>query len=270
MTALQTLQQHFQNYILQQELDFLAEVRGPDKEFAIERLDIYREGYVLRLLEVLTKNFPILAKWLGEEVFEQIGQEYIALYPSQFFTVGYYGHELADFIARQNASWAAVGGDLARFSWTLNQAIESADKPVANRQDLLAVPQQHWADIRIQLHPSVQQLKLSSNAPEIWKKLDKGESAPTAQIIASPQVWVIWRKGIQAFFAPQTESEAWMLATMAAGKTFAEICEGLNQWHQEEEIAPFAVNLLIRWIDEGMVTSIRKCLQTSPQSHLLQ
>ncbi|MFN7098654.1 MAG: putative DNA-binding domain-containing protein, partial [Gammaproteobacteria bacterium] len=58
MTALQTLQQHFQNYILQQELDFLAEVCGPDKEFAIERLDIYREGYVLRLLEVLTKNFP--------------------------------------------------------------------------------------------------------------------------------------------------------------------------------------------------------------------
>ena len=70
--SLRELQENFQAYILAQDKPIL-DVICTDEANAIERINVYRVGYSLRLLEVLEKDFPFLKKFVGHDLFEKMG-----------------------------------------------------------------------------------------------------------------------------------------------------------------------------------------------------
>ena len=49
------------------------------------RLRVYSDAFRLRLIEALQANYPVLAKFSGEEAFARLAQEYLAVYPSRHF-----------------------------------------------------------------------------------------------------------------------------------------------------------------------------------------
>ncbi|XZF14630.1 HvfC/BufC family peptide modification chaperone [Chitinophagaceae bacterium MMS25-I14] len=65
-----------------------------------ERLSIYSNGYVLRLLECMGADYPALKSFLGDAVFHQFAKAYLAQNPSHSFTLYALGAAFPDFLER--------------------------------------------------------------------------------------------------------------------------------------------------------------------------
>ena len=76
--SLADLQRAFQDYVLASDPGFTAKVRDTSKADRTLLLDVYRDGYALRLIEVLTNDFPGLLAMAGPEDFDRMARAYVA------------------------------------------------------------------------------------------------------------------------------------------------------------------------------------------------
>lgn len=253
--SLQTLQATFQKYITQNTHEIDVSIANPPKGDKLERLAIYGEGYYFRLIEAACLDYRCLSFLIGEE-FGDVFIDYINAHPSTYFTVHYIGFDLPQFLRKQFAEKPHLA-EIAEFEIALNAAQDAKDIPIATLDHLRAIPPDDWAHLTFTFHPSFQILNFQWNVPDIWQGFLKG--GPVDPVLSqTPICLTIWRKTFDAFYYVVDEREKWMLEQMLARKTFAEVCEGLTGWFdKEDEIAPYALNILLRWINEEMISSIQ-------------
>lgn len=126
-----------------------------------QRLQIYRNNYVISLSEVLEACYPLLRAVIGEECFSALARHYVMHHPLTSADVSTYGAGLESSIAAlphllQSVPYAA---DLARFEWQLDavqQSYATAPRPDCQpltRLAALSAAQQ--AQVRLQLSPWV-------------------------------------------------------------------------------------------------------------------
>ena len=92
--SLGDLQRAFQDYVLAASETFQAAVRDTSKADRATLLDVYRDGYALRLIEVLTGDYPGLMAMAGPDDFDYMARAYIAAHPSPHRSVRWYGDEM--------------------------------------------------------------------------------------------------------------------------------------------------------------------------------
>jgi hypothetical protein len=133
---------------------------------AEQRLGIYANAYYARLLECLRESFPVLARAMGREVFDEFAFEYLQRYPSRSYTLGRLGDRFADFLnetrpdrppdgsASPSVGWPDFLIDLARLEWTIEQVFDGPgveSRRQLTLEDLRAVPQSRWLDAKLVL-----------------------------------------------------------------------------------------------------------------------
>ena len=126
--SLGDLQRAFQDYLVRDSEAFEVAVRDTKKADRVTLLDVYRDGYALRLIEVLTNDYPGLMAMAGPADFDHVARAYIAAHPSRHPSVRWFGRGLADFMATTapySAAPAAV--EMVRFEWALGEAFDSPD-----------------------------------------------------------------------------------------------------------------------------------------------
>lgn len=256
MAALLKLEQSFKDCMLDETLDMQGQVVSDAKASAEERVQVYVEGYRLRLLEVLEDNFAGLHGLLGDQQFDQMGRAYIAAHPSTHPSVRWFSQKLPEFL-HSTAPYDAHPhlAEMAAFEWAQGLAFDSADVPTLDMQALATIPPTAWGQVTFQFHPSVQRLDLQSNMPKFWQAL-QAEQEPPAISEDEPASWLVWRKELDTHWRSLAEDEAVMLDAAQLGASFAELCEGLCQWHAPESVAMQAASYLKLWLADGLVTGI--------------
>ena len=79
--------------------DEAREMVLPSKTLSsLERLDIYRDMYLLRMEEALSIDYPSLKHFLGDEEFMRMVARYVDVYPSRSYTLNRLGDHLCEFI----------------------------------------------------------------------------------------------------------------------------------------------------------------------------
>src|SRR5215471_4865055 len=126
--SLADLQRAFQDYVLAGSDVFTAQVRDTSKADRVTLLDVYRDGYALRLIEVLTNDFPGVLAMAGPEEFDAMARAYIAAHPSHHPSVRWFGKRLAEFLAATAPyDRTPAAAEMARFEWALSAAFDSVD-----------------------------------------------------------------------------------------------------------------------------------------------
>lgn len=257
MSGLPLAESGFQDYVLGTESGFAGEIAGADDAFRRTRLDIYRNAYRLRLLEVLGNDFPVLKSHAGDEWFEAAALRYIEDRPSVFRNVRWFGAGFPGFL-HEKAGHAGrpVLAELARFEWMLGLAFDAADQETTGFEEVASVAPEAWPGLRFISHASLQVLELRTNAVAIWKSIAGDEPGKPAEAASERQSWAIWRKDLSPYFRSLAADEAWALCAMREGSSFGEICAGLCDWVAEEEAAPRAAQLLRGWVDDGWIAGL--------------
>jgi hypothetical protein len=254
MSALGQLQREFQEYLLRGDEAVVARVAGTARVPAGTRLGIYAGAYRSRLAEALASNYPVLARLLGEADFDSLAAEYVAAHDSPFYSIRYYGDELAKFLAtREHYAAAPVLAELAQWEWAMTAVFDAADAAPLGPEDMARIPPGRWAQLRLRWHPSVQRLTLWWNVPQLWKALSEDGERPEMTLGTAPAEWLLWREDLTSYFRSLGKAEAGVLDAARSGWPFGELCALLCEDLGESEAPAQAAALLRGWIGAGLI-----------------
>lgn len=251
MSTFQKTLENFQAYVLDKDTQITQTIMGPDQEFRETRMNIYLEGYALRLLELLSKNFGALRILAGDELFERFGRDYISSHPSHHFSIRYFGDQFSSFLATHPES-EPIFAEVAAFEYALEYAMDAPDASHLCFEDLAKLPPEAWADLTLKTHPSLQTLEFSYPTPTLVSAIQKEEERPTLTRVEPSTPWLIWRFNLRALFQALSPEQQQMMQAIQSGQTFAEICDALCDIMEEEKVVSFAAENLRRWISEGI------------------
>ena len=257
--SLGDLQRAFQDYLLASSESFQAAVRDTRKADRITLLDVYRDGYALRLIEVLTNDYPGLMAMAGPADFDHMTRAYIAANPSRHPSIRWYGRGVADFLGATppyNRSPDAV--EMARFEWALGEAFDSPDVPPITADALMALPPEAWETLAFTALPSLRRLTLAFEVPQAWQRREDVEPGNLEVARApDPLVWAIWRPDLVSNFRSLDHDEAAMLDTLVEGRPFPDLCEAVSPFTGEEHAPARAASLLRAMVEGGIIAGFR-------------
>ncbi|MEO8402779.1 MAG: DNA-binding domain-containing protein [Gammaproteobacteria bacterium] len=257
MSKLANQQVSFQQYLLNNNPEFISQVVSTQKVPAERRLAIYHDAYHFRLIDALANNYPGLKQYLGCDQFERMARLYISDAPSPYRSIRWYGDKLFYFLKNQSDYYDyPYLSELAEFEWAMTLAFDARDAFVLQIEDMMRIKPEAWIDMRLQLQPALQRHDFYWNVVPIWQAITDSDHLPDPIVSDQAQPWVIWRTDYNVRFCLLKKEEAWAVDASIHGSTFSEICEGLCQWINEEAAGAYAASLLKSWIESGLITNI--------------
>jgi hypothetical protein len=257
--SLDDLQRAFQDYLLATSDAFQSAVRDTSKADRITLLDVYRDGYVLRLIEALTTDYPGVMAMAGTADFDHMARAYITAHPSRHPSVRWYGRGLADFLANTEPySRTPAASEMARFEWALGEAFDSPDVTPITADALMALPQEAWETLSFTTLPSLRRLILAFEAPQAWQRREEVEPG-NLEVDRAPEplTWAIWRPDLVSNFRSLDADEAAMLVVLVEGRPFPHLCEVVAPFTGEEQAPARAAGLLRAMVEGGMIAGFR-------------
>lgn len=252
------LQTQFQSYLLLgHKSEIERHVMATDKASAEQRLAVYGNAYRLRLLEVLGEDFPGLKGLLGTESFTALGLAYIDAYPSEHRSIRWFGRHLSHFLReRAPHNDRPELAEMAVFEWVQGEVTDAADSPVYSTEQLAAVSPAHWPNMRVILQPALRRLELYWNVPMVWRAIHDGGAMPVSEHSERPLPWLLWRRSLEVYWRSLANDEHWAIQACLDGRSFGEICQGLNERSPVPDVALRAASLLKQWLSEDLVAHI--------------
>jgi len=246
------LQRQFQDYVLHRDPTILDRVQATDHADAATRMNVYAEGYALRLLEALQTDHPGLRAIAGADDFERLGRAFIAAHRSAHRNLRWYGEGLAQFLASEPA-WCARPelADMARFEWAMAASFDALDASCLSRDALTGIHADHWPRLSFIVHPAVRRVNLRSNAPFAWSAQARGEDPPTLRCDSNETTWLLSRRSLRVRYRAMASDEAAAFERLAAHTSFAQWCGELGAVVGEAQAAHRAVDLLNQWLADG-------------------
>jgi hypothetical protein len=253
VSKLADVQGDFQAYLLRGSDGITPHLIGTARVPLQTRLSIYADAYRSRLAEALAANFPVLAKLLDAD-FDALASAYVHTHDSPYFSIRYYGDDLARFLAAHEAyAPVPVLAELARWEWAMTLVFDAADAQPLTHATLARVPPEQWAQLRFQWHPSVQRLALNWNVPQTWQALSDHAERPPTLFSHTPMQWLLWRQELTSYFRSLPPSEAAALDAARSGWPFGELCALLCDEVGDAQAPLQAATLLRGWVDSGLI-----------------
>jgi len=255
MNDLANLQALFQEHVVHGTQENVDVFIGDQKASAKERAGVYYNAYRLRLIEILRIDFPGLCALMTAEEFTALGQRYLDVHPSHYPTVRWFGKYLATFLANDDVlAERSYLAEMATFEWARGKAFDAANSEVVSIDELGAVPAEDWPSLCLEFHSSLQRSSYTWNIGPIWRAVNAELAVPEPITLSKPKQLALWRKDLVIYWRSFGEAEAWALDTFVSGGSFADVCAGLCDWFDAEEVPVEAAGMLRQWITEGLVT----------------
>lgn len=108
---------------------------------AEQRLAIYRDSYVSRLVACLIDDYPRVHEALGDARFHELAGRFIARHPSQSFSLNAFGAGFAGWLSRARVlKHRLFFRDLARVEWAMVEAVHAPEEPSLRPESIASAP----------------------------------------------------------------------------------------------------------------------------------
>ena len=191
-----------------------------------DRLNIYRNDFVARLIHVLLITYPVCAKITGAVFFRALCMQYIKHYKPTSYNLEDYGAELADFIAHYpHAEQLPYLSDVARLEWYYQRVTIGADVIPYDWQVFANIPEHQQANIIFQLPSNHYLLRSQFPLQQIWQANQIDNNDYEIDWESTENYFFIWRKDLKTQIEKLTRVEWNLLNAIADKKTFAQLSE---------------------------------------------
>ena len=224
---------------------------GTPEHPAVERIAIYADMYLWRLVEALRETFPNLVRSLGDETFAGLAEDYLRRHPSEHHDVGQVGRHLAAFLREFPDPERPDLADLAELEWARQEVFFAPPAEPVGSAVLAGLDAEAISRTGLVLSPALQVLVLAHAATPLWRRLEDGE--PPDPPSPDPGPVAVWRSGFDVFHAALPHDEAAALEAARSGDSLATICAAFDD---REDPATAAHGALSSWLDEGWIVSV--------------
>lgn len=257
MTDFARLQDSFQRGVMDGDDAVMAEILDSPQEGRDVLFGVYRNAYVLRLVEIVQSDHELLHAYLGDDGFDGAARAYIAARPSRNANARWFSQGFPDFLKTTEpySQYPAVG-ELAWLEKALNDAFDAADGPVLALAELAAIAPEEWRDICFVPHPSAVRLDMATNASAIWSALRNDEEPPAPEALGEPARLIVWRHDVMPMFRELSVEEAMMWDEAAKGIPFGVLCAMAATYDDPDSAAARAAGYLQQWISAELLSAI--------------
>jgi hypothetical protein len=185
---------------------------------SFERLDIYREMYLLRMEEALASDYPALKHYLGDEEFMRMVARYVEVYPSRSYTLNRLGDHLLEFLATiGDLPKPDFCRDLARLELALTGVFDAGETAPLTAQAVQAVPQDAWETVRLKPIEAFRLLEFNYPVSRYLGFVDEENPVPR---LARKKTWVVaYRSNYSVHRMDLTQPAYELLSALASGET---------------------------------------------------
>ncbi len=247
------IQDSFQQALLAGNDGILAGLADGPREPKGVQLGLYRDSYILRLIEFAQKDHELLHAYLGDEAFEELARGYAAAYPSRYRNAKDFCAHLPQYLseAEPYAAHPAIA-ELAGLEKALNDAFYAKDEAAIGVPHLAGFAPEDWASLRFTPHCSAARLDFSTNAADIWSALKRGSEPPSAEANGLRRI-LVWRQDLPKFRV-LSEEEAMLWDEAANEVRFGVLCEMAATYEDADQAAARAAGYLQGWIASGLLS----------------
>lgn len=218
-------------------------IRKPPTGDIEDRLHIYREGYYLRLIEVLGIDYGCLERALGESLFANLARAYIKENPSTDFSLESYGKNFWQYVSEHHAEkW----GELARFERQLAEFAVIAKSETLAEQTLINLSPDSWPSLVFTFEANSECIHFNYDVIAAFDS--NGQEFP-----ARNNTVLFWQKNAKAYFRELNGSECQLIEGLNQGYDFASLCEYLCEFMEEQEVPYFAASTLRSFVLDKLI-----------------
>jgi len=236
---------------------------------SLERLAVYGNAYVSRLVECLEAEFPAVRQTVGDAAFHGFAAGYLQQHPPGNYTLNTLGQHFADYLAQ---SRPRIDSGAAPPQWT-DFVVELADlerlyaevfdgpgeehSPLLSAEDLRAIPPDKWSGIRLAVSQALRLRKYQFPVHESVTAMRRGEAAgfPPPQItwlVVNRRDFIVRRQAfsevqwrlLQELQKGETLGNAIETAFQGSEETTENLTQQLNTWFRNWTAAGFFRHVL--------------------------
>ncbi|MDA1353819.1 MAG: DNA-binding domain-containing protein [bacterium] len=191
-------------------------VTASSKQDTFQRVEVYMTDFWPRITESMGDDFEHVKTHCGDDAFNALIKDYIAIHPSTSFTLYHVGQSFPSYLeSYYHGADRAKLIDMAHFDWAKCAAFMAQNRPHLDPSTLPTNEQQRIMDRPIKCHPSVSILELLHTPPAFSAK-------------STTTWWVIYRKEFQVHWKSIPASFATLLHQIQDGGTLIEIVTRLQ------------------------------------------
>jgi hypothetical protein len=224
---------------------------------ALERLEIYRRGYQLRLIECLADDYPALAATLSEADFAALCRSYVARYPSSAPSLNLFGQHMAEHCRHSSLPSAAFLADLAVLEWAVVLSIHAPTAPTLTPDDLSQIPFERWPEARLIPNPSLEILSFAYPVNAYFQAYMRG--GPLKIPTARPTSLAVYRTSRSVWRLELSEPMVRLFSALAAGTPLGpalEQVEPLLAGRREDELAALVTGWFQQGVESGLFSDV--------------
>jgi hypothetical protein len=224
---------------------------------SFERLNIYREMYLLRMEEALSSDYPALKHFLGEEEFMRMVERYVEVYPSRSYTLTRLGDRLPEFLATlDDLPKKDFCHQLARLEYGLTCIFDAAETAPLKPEAVQAVPPDAWEHARLKPVEAFRLLEFDYPVSQYLGFVDEENPAPR---LGRKKTWVVaYRNNYRVRRTDLTQPAYELLSALAADKTVGDAIIGvmIRKWRPAVK-----QNQLFEWFRDWMADGLFQAVE---------
>jgi hypothetical protein len=227
---------------------------------AIDRVQIYNDGYFARLVECLTDDYPALRYALGEETFSSLSRGYIETHPSRSRSLNAYGQRMPAFCRERTEPWSGFAADLARLEWALVEVVHEPASQSLLPEALAAISPAGWQSARLLPSRGLRLLGFDYPVNDFFQAF-RDERAPELPGPA-PTATVIYRQGLALWRMGLQPRAALLLKDLISGVPLAVAIATLEARNHAagtgEDLARLLPQWLGSWVQSGFFRGVER------------
>jgi hypothetical protein len=115
-----------------------------------ERLEVYQGMYFLRMRDALLSDYPVTARFLGDEGFAALVRGYVKTHPSRTYTLNRLGDRLPAYVRRTpGIPERGFLADLVGLELAITEVFDAFSSPALTPEAVAAVPAEAWERARL-------------------------------------------------------------------------------------------------------------------------
>lgn len=232
MLRLSDLQARFSAAILSGDERLAAPLVRDDGPGAAERIQIYRNHYMITLSDALAATFPVVRQLVGDSCFGFLARGFIAQHPPGEPCLFAYGARLPGYLSNHpTLADHPYIADVARLEWAMNEAAHARDAQPIPAGALRGLAPSQVPQLTFAFHPSCRLLTSRYPIQDIWRahqdparslaSVDLSSGAVRLFVLRDIDGDIVWRR-----LCPAGSS---FIRSLRAGRRFGPACDESRQ-----------------------------------------
>ncbi len=220
-----------------------------------ERMDVYADGYVARMMEALAEVYETVHHLLGQDAFVELTEAYMHAHPSRSYNLNFIGDHMADFIRTtpfiQKLPFLS---DLAVLEWNVAQAFHAFHADVFDPAKIQGLKEEDWDKLKIQFQSSVSVVSSEWPILDIWQARNKPLKEISVDLVGRPQTVLVYRRDLDVVCQSIDAVQAELIRALRNKRTLGDSCAMLAEKTQDEE--PPIGEWFSAWVGQGILKGV--------------